>query len=99
MSIATVSHVLNRTRFVSDDSTVRVNDAVRELGYYPNRLVGSMRSGKSYTIGLVLPSIANETFGHLAETIQRMLFKFGYNLIICSTAYDLDIEQERLTCS
>jgi LacI family transcriptional regulator len=94
VSIATVSHVLNNTRFVSDELTARVNEAVRELGYYPNRLVGSMRTGKTYTVGLVLPSIANETFGHLAETIQRLLFKFGYNLIICSTAYDLEIERE-----
>ena len=94
VSIATVSHVLNRTRFVSAELTTRVNQVVRELGYYPNRLVGSMRSGKTYTIGLVLPSIANETFGHLAEAIQRLLFKFGYNLIICNTAYDPNIEQE-----
>jgi LacI family transcriptional regulator len=97
VSIATVSHVLNKTRFVSEELTTRVTEAINELGYYPNLLVGSLRNKKTYTIGLVLPSISNETFGLLAETIQKMLFKFGYNLIICNTSYDLDIEREALS--
>jgi LacI family transcriptional regulator len=94
VSIATVSHVINKTRFVSEETTARVNEAIDELGYYPNMLVGSMRKKKTYTVGLVMPSISNETFGLLAETIQKMLFKFGYNLIICTTSYDFDIEEE-----
>jgi LacI family transcriptional regulator len=96
VSIATVSHVINKTRFVSEDLTARVNDAIKELGYYPNQLVGGLRKKKSYTIGLVLPSISNETFGLLAETIQKLLFKQGYNLIICNTSNDVAIEEDAL---
>ena len=96
VSIATVSHVINKTRFVSEDLTARVNDAIKELGYYPNQLVGGLRKKKSFTIGLVLPSISNETFGLLAETIQKLLFKQGYNLIICNTSNDVEIEEEAL---
>jgi len=96
VSIATVSHVINKTRFVSDDLTARVNAAIKELGYYPNQLVGGLRKKKSYTIGLVLPSISNETFGLLAETIQKMLFRQGYNLIICATSNDGAIEEDAL---
>ena len=94
VSIATVSHVINKTRYVSDETTERVNSAIKELGYYPNLLVSGLRSKKSYTIGLVMPSISNETFGMLAETIQKTLFGLGYNLIICNTSYDLEIELE-----
>jgi len=94
VSIATVSHVQNKTRFVSVELTARVNEAIRELAYYPNLLVGSLRGKKTHTVGLVLPSISNETFGLLAETIQKMLFKLGYNLIICNTSYDPAIEWE-----
>ena len=36
VSTATVSHVINRTRFVSDETRKRVNDAIKELGYAPN---------------------------------------------------------------
>ncbi|MCJ7623403.1 MAG: LacI family transcriptional regulator [Anaerolineaceae bacterium] len=94
VSTATVSHVVNKTRFVSEETTARVNKAIEELGYYPNMLVSSLRNKRSYTIGLVMPSISNETFGLLAETIQNMLFRSGYNIIICTTSYDLDIEEE-----
>jgi LacI family transcriptional regulator len=94
VSIATVSHVINGTRYVSEETTARVNAAIEDLGYYPNKLVGSLRSKKTYTIGLVLPSISNETFGLLAEVIQKNLFKFGYNLIICNTTYNQKIEEE-----
>lgn len=96
VSTATVSHVLNKTRFVSDELAQRVESAVKDLGYYPNQLVGSMRTKKSYTVGLLVPSIANETLGTVAERIQRILFEHGYNLIICSTAYDCAVEERAL---
>ncbi len=94
VSIATVSHVINKTRYVSDDVTARVLNAIENLGYYPNHLVAGLRGKKTYTVGLVLPSISNETFGLLVERIQKILFKFGYNLIICNTSYDTVLEQD-----
>jgi DNA-binding LacI/PurR family transcriptional regulator len=94
VSTATVSHVINKTRFVSEETTDLVNHAIEDLGYYPNMLVGSLRKKKTYTIGLVMPSISNETFGQLAEIIQKTLFKCGYNLIISTTAYNLEIEKQ-----
>jgi len=94
VSTATVSHVVNKTRFVSEETTVRVNDAIETLGYYPNMLVRGLRGQKTFTVGLVLSSISNETFGLLAESIQKILFSSGYNLIICNTSYDTDIEKE-----
>ena len=96
VSTATVSHVLNKTRYVSDALVERVERAVRELDYYPNQLGGSMRTKKSYTVGLIVPSIANETLGTVAERIERILFEHGYNLIICSTAYDCALEERAL---
>jgi LacI family transcriptional regulator len=96
VSIATVSHVLNKKRFVSDPLTDRVNEAVRELGYYPNLPAKNLRENKTYTVGFVIPSLANETIGILAESIQKILFRRHYNLIICNTSYDDRIEREAL---
>ncbi len=96
MSIATVSHVVNKTRYVSKDTTKRVLDAIEQLGYYQNVIVGSLRSKKTYTVGLVLPVISNEIFGALAEKVQGILFKKGYNLIICNTSYDQKLELDAL---
>ena len=96
VSTATVSHVLNKTRYVSDELCEQVQAAVKKLGYYPNKLIGSLRTKKSYTIGLILPSSSNETLGLLAERIQKLLFEHGYNLIICNTSYDAEIEARAL---
>ncbi|MFA5514208.1 MAG: LacI family DNA-binding transcriptional regulator [Sphaerochaetaceae bacterium] len=92
VSIATVSHVLNHTRYVSPELVERVNSAIEKLNYYPNMLVGGLRSKQTYSIGLVLPSISNETFGKLAETIQKLLLIENYNLIVCNTSNDYDLE-------
>ncbi len=96
VSIATVSHVLNKSRYVSSELIKRVNDAIEELGYYPNLLVGSLRNKKTYTIGLTIPNISNETFGKLTENIQKILFEYKYNIIICNTSYDAEIEKTAL---
>lgn len=92
LSIATVSHVLNNTRYVSDESREKVNEAIRTLGYYPNQLVGGLRRKRSYTVGLVLPCISNETLGGFADQLQRGLLEYQESLIICNTSYDAEME-------
>jgi len=96
VSIATVSHVMHKTRYVSEETTKKVNDVISELRYYPNLLVGSLRKKRTFSVGLVIPNISNETFGKLSENIQRILFKNKYNLMICNTANDDNIEKEAL---
>ncbi len=73
VSTATVSHVMHKTRFVSEKLTKRVNDAIEELKFYPNLLVGSLRKNKTFSIGLVVPTITNESFSVLVEEIQQIL--------------------------
>lgn len=97
LSIATVSHVLNNTRYVSDESRRKVNEAIKELGYYPNQLVGGLRKNRSYTVGLVLPCISNETLGGFSEQLQRSLLEYQENLIICNTSYDADLEAQEIS--
>jgi len=96
VSIATVSHVMHKTRYVSDETIKKVKDAISELKYYPNLLVGSLRKKRTFSVGLVIPNISNETFGNLCESIQRILIKNNYNLMICNTANDEKIEKEAL---
>ncbi len=96
VSIATVSHVLNKTRYVSPQLVGRVNAAIEKLEYYPNMLVGGLRSKQTFSVGLVLPSISNETFGKLAETIQKLFLRERYSLIICNTSNDYELEVSAL---
>ena len=96
VSTATVSHVVNKSRYVSKELRDRVNASIVKLKYYPNDLVRGMRSKKSNTIGIVLPSISNETLGALTEMIQKILFDLNYNTILCNTSYDCALEERAL---
>lgn len=55
VSIATVSHVINNTRHVSDELRSRVLAAVAELNYQPSGVARSLRSRQTPTIGMVIP--------------------------------------------
>jgi LacI family transcriptional regulator len=92
VSISTVSHVLNQTRYVSDDLSARVHMAMRELGYQPNAVARTLRSGKSQTVGLVLPDSANPYFAEIAHAIQNAAFASGYSVLLCNTNDDLEKE-------
>ncbi|WP_210242013.1 LacI family DNA-binding transcriptional regulator, partial [Mesorhizobium sp. B2-7-1] len=62
VSTMTVSRVLNEPGKVSEDMRERVLKAVREIGYLPNHLAGSLSSNRSTTIGLIVPSIDNSIY-------------------------------------
>jgi len=88
VSAATVSHVLNGTRNVTDKTRTRVLAAVEELGYRPNRLARSLVSGATHTIGLIIPDSANPFFAELARAIESTMFEQGYNVILCNSDGD-----------
>lgn len=88
VSITTVSHVINQTRYVSDDLTERVRKAMEELDYHPNSLARGLRSGKTKTIGLVIPDISNQFFAEISRKIEDKGYENGYSVILCNTDDD-----------
>ncbi len=54
VSTATVSHVINKTRFVSDETRDKVTRAIESCNYYPNAHARSLASGRSNTLGLLI---------------------------------------------
>ena len=93
VSTTTVSHVINNTRYVSDDVRSRVVHAMQELGYRPNALARSLRRGKTFTIGLILPDSANPFFAEIGRHIEAAAFHSGYNVILCNTEGEYEREQ------
>ncbi len=85
VSITTVSHVVNNTRFVSEDVRKRVEDAIRETSYQPNALARSLRRGKTHTIGLILPDSGNPFFAEIGRAVEGEAFARGYSVIFCNT--------------
>lgn len=93
VSITTVSHVLNNTRFVSPDLRARVAEAIATLGYQPNTLARSLRSKETHTLGMIVPDISNPFFAEIARSIEDAAFGFGYNIILCNSDEDPEKEQ------
>jgi len=93
VSITTVSHVINQTRYVSEELIERVNKAMEELDYHPNSLARSLRSGKTKTIGLVIPDISNQFFAEISRKIEDKGFEHGYSVILCNTDDDPNKEK------
>ena len=85
VSYTTVSHVINNTRFVSNETRDRVLAAMRDLNYRPNALAQSLRSGKTHTLGLILPDSSNPFFAEVARSIEDAAFQLGYSVILCNT--------------
>jgi LacI family transcriptional regulator len=88
VSSATVSHVINGTRYVSDPVREQVQNAMAELGYRPNALARSLRSGQTHTLGLILPDSANPFFAEVGHSIEIAAFDQGYSVILCNTEND-----------
>ncbi len=88
VSITTVSHVINNTRFVDPATRERVLHFMDELGYQPNYLARSLRKGVSKTIGLIVPDAANLFFAEIARKIEDYGYKQGYSVILGNSDND-----------
>lgn len=88
VSITTVSHVINRTRFVSDKVRAEVETAIRELGYVPSAVARSLKSNTTRTIGMLIPNCTNPYFAEIVRSVEDHCFEAGYTLILCNTDDD-----------
>jgi DNA-binding LacI/PurR family transcriptional regulator len=83
LSPTTVSRVLNKKGYFSDDAAHRVEEAVRELDYRPNWWARGLRGQPSKLVGLIIPDISNVFYTSLAASVLSVLRKNGYEMILC----------------
>lgn len=88
VSTSTVSHVINQTRYVSEDITERVQKAAKDLNYSPSALARSLKMNRTKTIGLLVTTSTNPFFGEVVKGVERRCYEQGYNLILCNTEGD-----------
>jgi len=88
VSITTVSHVVNGTRFVSDIARLRVEEAVRQLGYVPSAVARSLKNNNTLTFGMVIPNNSNPYFAEIIRGVENRCFAAGYNVILCNSNDD-----------
>lgn len=79
----TVSRVVNKDGYVSEETREKVLQAVKELNYRRNGLARGLKRQRTDTIGLVLGDIANPFAAELARAVRDVTTQRGYNLFIC----------------
>lgn len=96
VSTATVSHVLNGTRSVSEQLRERVLVATDRLQYQPNVVARSLRRRQTLTLGLMLPDVEIPYFARVARNFERAANRAGYSVILCNSGWSLSDELEYL---
>lgn len=96
VSVATVSAFINGTSRVSADLTQRIESAIQSIGYERNAIARSLKTGATRTIGLTVADIRNPFFTDVVATIQQVLNKAGYAVMLCSNEEDTAQQDEQI---
>lgn len=96
VSTSTVSHVINKSRFVSEEISLRVNNAAQQLNYRPSALARSLKINRTKTIGMLVTTSTNPFFGEVVKGVERSCYQQGYNLILCNTEGDNERMRESI---
>ena len=91
VSIALVSFVMNNkadgkeTYRVNKETAQRILEVAEKLNYQPNNAARTLRSGKTYTIGVIVSDISNKFFADIARCIEDRAYKHKYTVLFGST--------------
>ena len=96
LSKMTISKVLRGQTDVSPATKARVLQRVKELNYRPNVSARSLRTGNTFCIGLVIPSLSNSFFADITRGLVQTMRTAGYSLLISSSEEDPEIERHEI---
>ena len=88
VSVKTVSRVFNRDPQVHPATRERVELCIRELGYMPNALATTFRSGRSSVVGVAVPDIADPFFASLVRSVQETVLERDMPTLVTSLGDD-----------
>jgi len=84
VSFTTVSHVVNRSRPVSDGARERVEQAIAELGYFPSAVARALKTSRTRILGVIVPNITNPFFAELTRGIEDVCERSDYAVFLCN---------------
>ncbi len=96
VSTATVSHVVNETRFVSEETRQKVLEAIETLNYQPSAIARGLATNATQTIGLIVSDITNPFFTAVTRGVEDEINRHGYHTILSNTDEDPEREDEYL---
>ncbi len=96
LSVVTVSKVLRNHPDISKKTRERVLKRMDELKYQPNLAARSLSTGRTNTVGLIVPDLLHPFFAQIAATVSAEVRKLSYGLIIASSDEDPELEQQEI---
>jgi LacI family transcriptional regulator len=96
VSVVTVSKVLRGNADISEATRRRVLKRMKELNYQPNMMARGLASGRTYTIGLVVPDLVHPFFAEFAKSLSGVLRRSNRALILASSEEDPEVERQEI---
>lgn len=95
LSLATISKYMNGGH-VLDQNRERIEAAIQKLDYKVNYFARGLKTNRSMTIGVLLPTISSPFFGRVVAAMDAQLRTRGYHCVTCSYNFDPELELEQL---
>lgn len=96
VSVVTVSKVLRNHGDIGPATRARVLKRVKELGYQPNWAARSLATGRSYMLGLVVPTMIHPFFAEVAKGVSGKIRRKGYTLLISLSEENPGLEDREI---
>lgn len=95
LSLATISKYLNGGN-VMEDNRIKIKEAIERLEYKRNDMARGLKTNKTMTIGVLIPSLENIFFTSIVSIIEDQLLDHGYGTIVCDFKENPELEQKKL---
>ncbi|HCT61107.1 MULTISPECIES: LacI family DNA-binding transcriptional regulator [Acidobacterium] len=96
LSVVTISKALRNHPDIAEETRMRILARVKELDYQPNLMARSLVTGRSYLVGLVVPSLLHPFFAEVARSLSSVIGRQGYSLILASSEEDPELEAREI---
>lgn len=96
VALGTVSKVINGLP-VGESYRIRVEKAIKKLDYHVNSYAQGLKANKTYTVAFLIPNTYHPFFAKLTHQINLSLSKRKYRMLLCTTEYDHNLEQDYIT--
>jgi len=96
VSVVTVSKVLRNHVDIGEETRARILKRMKELNYRPNLAARALVTGRTFSIGMVVPDLIHPFFATLATGMSKVLRSQGYGLIMSCSEEDPELERQEI---
>ena len=92
VSVTTVSRVLNNKGYISQQTRLKVEEAMKELDYFPNQIARALLKNQSFVLGVIVPDLSHPFFAELINWIEHTATVNNYKILVCNSLQEAEKE-------